>query len=40
MLEGTGFDLIVPDDIGRNEAPTDEELRLLREEIDPDKLYI
>jgi glutaconate CoA-transferase subunit B len=40
VLDETGFDLIVPDEIGRNAEPTDEELRILREEIDPDKLYI
>ncbi len=36
----TGFELIVPEEVGVNEPPTAEELRLLREEIDPDHLYI
>jgi glutaconate CoA-transferase, subunit B len=40
VIASTGFDLIVPDEVGQNEAPTDEELRILREEIDPDKFYI
>ncbi len=40
VIANTGFDLIMPDQIGQNEAPTDEELRILREEIDPDKFYI
>ena len=31
----TGFELVVPDDIGESRLPTDEELRLLREVIDP-----
>ena len=34
------FDLIIPDKIGINEPPSAEELRLLREEIDPDRFYI
>ena len=40
VIENTGFELIIPDEIGRNEAPTAEELKILREEIDPDGLYI
>ncbi|MFH1464805.1 MAG: CoA-transferase [Pseudomonadota bacterium] len=36
----TGFPLHIAADLGVNEPPTDKELRLLREEIDPDKLYI
>ncbi|MCU0662436.1 MAG: 3-oxoacid CoA-transferase [Myxococcota bacterium] len=36
----TGFELIIPPQIGRNEEPTDEELRILREEVDKEKLYI
>jgi glutaconate CoA-transferase subunit B len=36
----TGFELIVPDEIGATEPPTDEELRLLRDEVDPLKLVI
>ncbi|MBN2494879.1 MAG: 3-oxoacid CoA-transferase [Deltaproteobacteria bacterium] len=35
----TGFELQVADDLQENPPPSDEELRLLREEIDPDHLY-
>lgn len=31
----TGFEIIIPETIARTEAPSQEELRLLREEIDP-----
>ncbi len=40
VVENTGFELIVPERVERNEPPTDEELRVLREEIDPEHLYI
>jgi glutaconate CoA-transferase subunit B len=43
VIENTGFDLIVPDDpaqVGQNEPPTAAELRILREEIDPEGFYI
>ncbi len=40
VLENTGFDLLIPDEIEQTAPPSAEELRLLREEIDPDKLYI
>jgi glutaconate CoA-transferase subunit B len=40
VVENTGFELIIPDHIDRVEPPTDEELRILREEIDPEHLYI
>ena len=36
----TGFELIVPAKIGRTEPPTADELRILREEVDPQKLVI
>ena len=36
----TGFALIIPEKVGQNEPPSAEELRLLREEIDPLKFYI
>ncbi|MEW6094886.1 MAG: CoA-transferase [Chloroflexota bacterium] len=36
----TGFELIIPGKVGQNEPPSAEELRLLREEIDPLKFYI
>jgi glutaconate CoA-transferase subunit B len=40
VVENTGFDLIIPDEVSVNEPPSREELRLLREEIDPERLYI
>jgi glutaconate CoA-transferase subunit B len=36
----TGFELIIPAQVGQNEPPSTEELRLLREEIDPTGFYI
>lgn len=36
VVENTGFDLILPDRVPVTEAPTEEELRLLRERIDVD----
>jgi glutaconate CoA-transferase subunit B len=40
VRDQTGFELIVPDDVGVNEPPSADELHLLREEIDPERLYI
>lgn len=40
VVQNTGFELIIPTDIHGNLAPSAEELRLLRTEIDPEKLYI
>ena len=40
VIESTGFELLLADEIGANEPPTDEELTLLREQIDPTGLYI
>lgn len=40
VRENTGFELIMPKKVKKNEPPTAEELRILREEIDPTKLYI
>jgi glutaconate CoA-transferase, subunit B len=40
VKENTGFELVVPKQIGRTEAPTAEELRILREEVDPLKVVI
>ncbi len=36
----TGFELLVAKDLGRTAPPTDEELRILREEVDPLRLVI
>ncbi len=40
VLENTGFELLLADTIEENEPPTAEELRILREEVDPERLYI
>jgi glutaconate CoA-transferase subunit B len=40
VLDNTGFDLLVADEIAENPAPTEEELRVLREEVDKDRFYI
>jgi glutaconate CoA-transferase subunit B len=36
----TGFELIIPGEIGRTAPPTATELKILREEVDPLKLVI
>ena len=38
VRERTGFELLIPDKIAYTKAPTDEELRILRE-LDPDQRY-
>jgi glutaconate CoA-transferase subunit B len=40
VIENTSFELVIPDQVGYNKPPTAEELRLLREEIDPERFYI
>ncbi len=40
VIDNTGFDLIIPEHVPENEPPSEEELRLLREEIDPARFYI
>jgi len=40
IIANTGFELIVSEHVGVNEPPSVEELRLLREEIDPERFYI
>jgi acyl CoA:acetate/3-ketoacid CoA transferase beta subunit len=35
VVEATGFELAIPDDVPESRLPTDEELRLIREVIDP-----
>ncbi|MBM3152259.1 MAG: 3-oxoacid CoA-transferase [Chloroflexi bacterium] len=40
VKENTGFELVIPQKVGQNAPPSSEELRLLREEIDPTKFYI
>jgi len=40
VIENTGFEIIIPDRVDHNKPPTVEELRVLREEVDPNRLYI
>lgn len=35
IQEATGFELVIPSDVGESEPPTEEELRVLREVVDP-----
>ena len=39
IRDNTGFDLLIDEDLKQTEAPTDEELRVLRH-LDPDQVYI
>jgi glutaconate CoA-transferase subunit B len=40
VIAETGFELILPGEVGSNDPPSAEELRILREEVDRQKLYI
>jgi glutaconate CoA-transferase subunit B len=40
VVANTGFELVMPEKVGANDPPSTEELRLLREEIDPMRFYI
>jgi glutaconate CoA-transferase subunit B len=40
VVKSTGFELLVADKVETNPEPTEHELKLLREEIDPDRYYI
>jgi glutaconate CoA-transferase subunit B len=40
VIAATGFELLIPEQVEITEPPSAEELRLLREEIDPERLYI
>lgn len=40
VKENTGFELVIPKEVYETEPPAEEELRLLREEIDPNGIYI
>ncbi|MBN1136558.1 MAG: 3-oxoacid CoA-transferase [Anaerolineae bacterium] len=40
VVAETGFELIIPAEVGLSEAPTDEELRILREQVDRNRFYI
>jgi hypothetical protein len=35
VIQATGFDLVIPDDVPATREPTAEELRLIRDVIDP-----
>ena len=39
VINNTGFELLIADEITHNSHPTAEELKILREQIDPDGLY-
>lgn len=39
VRENTGWEMKVADDVTETPAPTDEELRLIREELDPEGIY-
>ena len=40
VVDNTGFELVIPDQIESNPPPTNEELHILREEVDRDRYYI
>jgi glutaconate CoA-transferase subunit B len=40
VIQNTGFELVIPDQVDENPPPTVEELRILRNEVDKDRLYI
>jgi glutaconate CoA-transferase subunit B len=40
VINTMGFAPIVPDNVPFTEPPTDEQLRIIREEIDPAKMYL
>jgi hypothetical protein len=35
VVESTGFELVVPDHVPESRLPTDEELRIIRDVLDP-----
>ncbi|MEY2424005.1 MAG: hypothetical protein QOI95_4072 [Acidimicrobiaceae bacterium] len=38
VMTATGFELVIPDEIGETRVPTDDELRLIEDVIDPDDM--
>jgi len=40
VIDNTGFELAVAEDLAGNPPPADEELRILREEVDKERFYI
>jgi hypothetical protein len=35
VVENTGFELVIPDEVPQSRQPTEEELRVMREVLDP-----
>jgi glutaconate CoA-transferase subunit B len=40
VIDSTGFELAMAEEISQNPAPSDEELRILRDEVDKERFYI
>lgn len=40
VIENTGFELVIPSQVDSNPPPTEDELHILRDEVDRDRLYI
>ncbi len=40
VVENTGFELIIPEEIQKNDVPSIQELQILRDEVDQDRYYI
>lgn len=40
VVENTGFELVIPNQVDSNPPPTEDELHILRDEVDRDRLYI
>jgi glutaconate CoA-transferase subunit B len=40
VVENTGFELLIPNEVTENPPPTEKELRVLREKVDKDRFYI
>ena len=40
VVENTGFELIIPDNIGTNSSPSIQELDILQKDVDKDRFYI
>ncbi|MBS4015704.1 MAG: 3-oxoacid CoA-transferase [Candidatus Latescibacteria bacterium] len=40
VVQNTEFEMLVEEKVGTNDPPTAEELKILRNDVDPDKLYI
>jgi hypothetical protein len=38
VVDNTGFSLVIPDDVAQTRLPTDDELHLIREVLDPQNL--